>query len=304
MTIWPASGRSRISASIALTTSSDLVDEVEVVEDEDEAGRRLREIVEQQAREADALGAFGEPARAVGHEAGLAEARVEGVGQAGEQAARVAIGRLQGQPGHGGAAVARVGGGQRALAESRRRPPAESAVACGACAAPRAIARVAARAGPVRGHPTGAFPPALSNSMKRPRQVWRSRAPRRWLVAKLTRVVRPARVEEARRTSPSEPRELFGCDPTTGIVSVDADADGRARVWRRVGDRVERRAPRVSQLVSDHQPGPARAPARRAARAPTGCAQRTAAHAARAAGRGRARRPRAATTRTRTATWC
>ena len=32
---------------------------------------------------------------------------------------------------------------------------------------------------------------------------------------------------------------LFGCDPTEGIVSVDADNRGQARVWRRVGNRVE-----------------------------------------------------------------
>ncbi len=33
--------------------------------------------------------------------------------------------------------------------------------------------------------------------------------------------------------------ELFGCDTTPCIVSVDANANGRARVWRRLGDRVE-----------------------------------------------------------------
>jgi DNA polymerase, archaea type len=32
---------------------------------------------------------------------------------------------------------------------------------------------------------------------------------------------------------------LLGCDPTEGIVSVDADNTGHARVWRRVGDRIE-----------------------------------------------------------------
>jgi DNA polymerase, archaea type len=32
---------------------------------------------------------------------------------------------------------------------------------------------------------------------------------------------------------------LFGCDPTRGIVSVDADRAGRARVWRRAGDTIE-----------------------------------------------------------------
>jgi uncharacterized protein YprB with RNaseH-like and TPR domain len=33
--------------------------------------------------------------------------------------------------------------------------------------------------------------------------------------------------------------ELFGCDTTPCIVSVDANANGRARVWRRLDDRVE-----------------------------------------------------------------
>jgi len=32
---------------------------------------------------------------------------------------------------------------------------------------------------------------------------------------------------------------LFGCDDTPGIVSVDADSRGRARVWRRFGDHTE-----------------------------------------------------------------
>jgi DNA polymerase elongation subunit (family B) len=36
-----------------------------------------------------------------------------------------------------------------------------------------------------------------------------------------------------------EAHEPFGCDTTTCIVSVDADAGGRARVWRRLGERVE-----------------------------------------------------------------
>jgi DNA polymerase elongation subunit (family B) len=39
--------------------------------------------------------------------------------------------------------------------------------------------------------------------------------------------------------SSSEPHELFGRDTTTRIVSVDADTSGRARVWRRLGERVE-----------------------------------------------------------------
>ncbi len=51
----------------------------------------------------------------------------------------------------------------------------------------------------------------------------------------------PARVDEtlASRVLAPEPHELFGCDATLCIVSVDADARGRARVWRRISDQVE-----------------------------------------------------------------
>lgn len=59
------------------------------------------------------------------------------------------------------------------------------------------------------------------------------------LVAKLTRVVQPARVDAASAPAVSQAPELFGGDPTTCIVAVDADAQGRARVWRRFGERVE-----------------------------------------------------------------
>jgi DNA polymerase, archaea type len=48
-------------------------------------------------------------------------------------------------------------------------------------------------------------------------------------------VVRPARVEEP---PAFEPRELFGGDATTCIVAVDADATGRARVWRRLNGQI------------------------------------------------------------------
>src|SRR5215467_3017117 len=72
----------------------------------------------------------------------------------------------------------------------------------------------------------------------------------RWLVCslrifrgtagdRLARVVRPARVSLARTAASISPHELFGCDPTTGIVSVQADSAGRARVWRRAGARLE-----------------------------------------------------------------
>jgi uncharacterized protein YprB with RNaseH-like and TPR domain len=43
----------------------------------------------------------------------------------------------------------------------------------------------------------------------------------------------------ARTLSVSGACDLFGCDGTTRIVAVDADRGGRARVWRREGERVE-----------------------------------------------------------------
>jgi len=59
----------------------------------------------------------------------------------------------------------------------------------------------------------------------------------------LARVVGTARVSLARAPAPAasalSPHTLFGCDSTPGIVSVDADATGHARVWRRCGDRTE-----------------------------------------------------------------
>jgi uncharacterized protein YprB with RNaseH-like and TPR domain len=58
-------------------------------------------------------------------------------------------------------------------------------------------------------------------------------------VAKLTRVVRPAWVALASTPAASDPPDVFGWDPTTRIVSVDADTTGRARIWRRVDDHVE-----------------------------------------------------------------
>ena len=52
-------------------------------------------------------------------------------------------------------------------------------------------------------------------------------------------MVRPARVDPASSPAASESHELFGCDPTECIVAVDADTHGHARVWQRIGDRVE-----------------------------------------------------------------
>jgi hypothetical protein len=65
------------------------------------------------------------------------------------------------------------------------------------------------------------------------------------VIGRLAGVVRPARESLARSPAPAGlatflPRHaLFGCDPTPGIVSVDADSRGRARVWRRSGDLTE-----------------------------------------------------------------
>ena len=60
---------------------------------------------------------------------------------------------------------------------------------------------------------------------------------------RLPRVAPLARLAQASSPSPGDADAhalLFGRDSTTGIVSVDADLNGRARVWRRVGDQVER----------------------------------------------------------------
>jgi DNA polymerase, archaea type len=53
------------------------------------------------------------------------------------------------------------------------------------------------------------------------------------LSARLARVVPPTRGGLDRTPAPTTAHWLFGCDLTSGIVSVDADRHGRARVWRR-----------------------------------------------------------------------
>jgi DNA polymerase I len=59
------------------------------------------------------------------------------------------------------------------------------------------------------------------------------------VVAKLARVVRPARVDAASTHAVAGTHTLSGCDPTSHIVSVEADDTGRARIWRRTGADVE-----------------------------------------------------------------
>ncbi len=49
----------------------------------------------------------------------------------------------------------------------------------------------------------------------------------------------PTRPGVAQSPAPRVQHWLFGCDSTPGIVSVDADMHGRARVWRRVGQRTK-----------------------------------------------------------------
>src|SRR5207247_381308 len=50
---------------------------------------------------------------------------------------------------------------------------------------------------------------------------------------RLRGVVPPTRGGLDRTPAPTTAHWLSGCDPTTGIVSIDADRQGRARVWRR-----------------------------------------------------------------------
>src|SRR5438093_3306912 len=56
---------------------------------------------------------------------------------------------------------------------------------------------------------------------------------------RLARVVRPAPGGLASSAASDWQHALSGCDATQGIVSVDADTAGNARVWRRDNDRTE-----------------------------------------------------------------
>ena len=92
-------------------------DDVEVVQHQDEARRRLTQVLEQQARQADTIGAFSEPASQLWHRTCFAEAGVQRIGQSREQAPGVTIGRLQREPRDSRAAIARVRRCESALAE-------------------------------------------------------------------------------------------------------------------------------------------------------------------------------------------
>ncbi len=52
-------------------------------------------------------------------------------------------------------------------------------------------------------------------------------------------MVGPAPGALASTPAATSSHELFGCDATSGIVAVEADANGRARVWRRVDGQLE-----------------------------------------------------------------
>jgi hypothetical protein len=52
-------------------------------------------------------------------------------------------------------------------------------------------------------------------------------------------VVRPAATGVARSSELIWSHLLCGCDPTQGIVSVAATSSGQARVWQRIGDRID-----------------------------------------------------------------
>ena len=92
-------------------------DDVEIVQHQDEARRRLTQVLEQQARQADTIGAFSEPASQLWHRTCFAEAGVQRIGQSREQAPGVTIGRLQREPRDSRAAIARVRRCESALAE-------------------------------------------------------------------------------------------------------------------------------------------------------------------------------------------
>src|SRR5438105_4489908 len=122
---------------------------------------------------------------------------------------------------------------------SRIRAPrrAESAVAHGACGAPRAIARAEARVASEPGPPTYVKP--LIHKYAGAGASLPGGSRQEELSDRLARVARPAWGAVASTPAASGSYDLFGWDSTTGIVSVDADTAGRARVWRRVDDHVQ-----------------------------------------------------------------
>src|SRR6267142_684755 len=92
-------------------------DEVEIVEYDDEAGRGLGQVAEQQARQADAFRAIREAAPQPGHRRWVLEAGIECVGEAGEQAPGVAVSWLEGQPDNRRTAITRIGCGEGTFAK-------------------------------------------------------------------------------------------------------------------------------------------------------------------------------------------
>ena len=166
------------------------------------------------------------------------------------------------------AAVARVGGGQRALAETRGGDQQDQRARAVLDAAARAGARAAARAAPGPGHPRLAVPRLRCGTL-----CLASGVPV-GVAAKLRACCGPPGWRRA-TSRPLVQHWLFGCDATQASCRSTPIPRGRARVWRRVGERIETHRPPFSQLVSDHQPGAAGAPARRA---PVGASALRAAH--------------------------
>ena len=153
MTIWPASGRSRISASTAPTTSS-------ASSTTWKSSRTTMKPAGAWARSASSSRASptpsapsSRPLRNSGSEPGSSKPTSSASARSGEQAPRVAVGGLQRQPGNGCAAISGVGCGQGAFAKPGRRDEQNQRTCRDACAAPRASARAAARAAPGPGHP-------------------------------------------------------------------------------------------------------------------------------------------------------
>src|SRR5205823_6573765 len=88
---------------------------MEIVQNKDEASRRVGQIGQQQAGESDTLGASGQTSAQLRDRGGCIDASLERIGEPSEKAPGIAVGWLDAQPDDRRAAVAGVGRRERAL---------------------------------------------------------------------------------------------------------------------------------------------------------------------------------------------
>jgi hypothetical protein len=96
-----------------------MLDDMEVVQNHDEASWRLGKIVEQRTSEPETVRTLAEASAQLWYGAGLSETGVEGVGEPREQATSVAVARLEREPGDGATTVAGIRGGEGTFAKAR-----------------------------------------------------------------------------------------------------------------------------------------------------------------------------------------